>query len=454
MADFEDVFAANPAPAMNIAGRGEVDQAAIDAVNEELNFPSLQKLRRVLDSRGIAYNKKNLERLVKREAVRQVQAPRYKFDGKIPSQNLNDRWFADLIDFTSTPSDNGKRTGLRRTKDGEQYILVVQDVFSRFLYTEALPNKTPQVVAKAFEDILARAGTKPRSLTSDLGPEFEGGFMQMLEANGIEGFQKRKEDINAIATIDTAIGNLKKALVRVTRKAGTNDWASKLQQVTKGQNTSPMEDYLEGQAPADVSTNEDLTDVLKEKNAKYSAFNRRRSEKRARVLEEAGQFRPMEGTSGVKTRGFKPRYGLVKDVKEVQGANVVDSADKDYLTKFVQPVKETTNDAGPVRIEQGGSELIDRTRRERLEPFAQELVRFLKSKGGEVTSAVASKHLRQNPAFQIAMRNVPTFGVFIKLFNSFELITSNTSGGTSKVRITDNAPRRRRLRSKQSQPDI
>ena len=115
---------------------------------------------------------------------------------------------------------------------------------------------------------MARAGTKPRSLTSDLGPEFEGPFRQMLEANGIEYFQKRKEDINAIATIDTAIGNLKKALVRTTRKAGTNDWASKLQQVTKGQNNSPMEDYLEGQAPADVSTNEDLTDVLKEKNAK------------------------------------------------------------------------------------------------------------------------------------------------------------------------------------------
>ena len=37
---------------------GEVDQDAIDRVNEELNFPSLQKLRRVLDQRGIAYNKK------------------------------------------------------------------------------------------------------------------------------------------------------------------------------------------------------------------------------------------------------------------------------------------------------------------------------------------------------------------------------------------------------------
>ena len=147
--DFDNVFEANPALAMNVARRGEIDQAAIDAVNEELNFPSLQKLRRVLDQRGIAYNKKNLERLVKREAVRQAQAPTYKRDGKIPSLFQNDRWFADLIDFSSTPSDNGKRIGLRRTKDGESYILVVQDVFPRFLWAEALVNKTPQAVAKA-----------------------------------------------------------------------------------------------------------------------------------------------------------------------------------------------------------------------------------------------------------------------------------------------------------------
>ena len=69
-----------------------------------------------------------------------------------------------------------------------------------------------------------------------------------------------------------------------------------------------------------------------------------------------------------------------------------------------------------MRIEQPGSEQTDAIRRQRLKPFAQELVRFLQSKGGEVATATASKHLRQNPAFQIAMRNVPTFGVLIKLF--------------------------------------
>ena len=82
-----------------------------------------------------------------------------------------------------------------------------------------------------------------------------------------------------------------------------------------------------------------------------------------------------------------------------------------------------------------------------------ELVRSLRTKNGEVTTATASKHLRQDPAFATAMRNIPSFGAFIKLFDTFELITSNTSGGASKGRLTDNAPRRR-ARTKRPEPNI
>ncbi len=136
--------------------------ATVEEVFEELNFPSSQKLRRVLDSRDIASDRKVVEKLVRREAVRQVQAPSYKFDGKIAAHGINDRWFCDLVDFTAPPSDRGKRTGLGETEEGEVYKLVVQDVFSRFLWTEALISKQPETVARAFEDIMTRVGAKPR----------------------------------------------------------------------------------------------------------------------------------------------------------------------------------------------------------------------------------------------------------------------------------------------------
>ena len=139
-------------------------------------------------------------------------------------------------------------------------------------------------------------------------------------------------------------------------------------------------------------------------------------------------------------------------MKEIDGAVVVDAKGKDHLTKFVLPVSDTTNDAGPRRLEQRGSHLTDATRRERLQPYANELISFLRRKGAAVTAATASKHLREQPGFTAAMGNVPSFGAFIRLFDSLKLVTGSGTGGASKVRLTDEAPRRR-LRGKQPDPD-
>ena len=106
---------------------------SIEQVFEELNFPSAPRLKRVLDARNIPYNTRELQRLVRGATTRQVQAPRYKFDGKMAAADLNSRWFADLIDFSAAPSEGtGKDVGLRPTAGGDTYILVVHNVFSRF----------------------------------------------------------------------------------------------------------------------------------------------------------------------------------------------------------------------------------------------------------------------------------------------------------------------------------
>ena len=80
--------------------------------------------------------------------------------------------------------------------------------------------------------------------------EFSAEFQELLETKGIVPRQKDKDDVNALATLDTAIGNLKKAQVRDTRKAGTNDSESRLQKVTQGQNGLPNDgECLHGAAP-------------------------------------------------------------------------------------------------------------------------------------------------------------------------------------------------------------
>ena len=118
--------------------------------------------------------------------------------------------------------------------------------------------------------MISRAGAKPKSVTSDLGTDFQVPIGQALKAKGIEVYNnKQKENINAIATTDTAIGYLKNTLARDIRKVGTNDWASRLEQVTQGQNNNPIDEYLEGAASAQASTNPELSTGLKDNTATY-----------------------------------------------------------------------------------------------------------------------------------------------------------------------------------------
>ena len=53
-----------------------------------------------------------------------MQAPAPLLKGKIAAKHLHELWFADLIDFTQTPTKSAT------------YILVVQYVFSRMIWTE------------------------------------------------------------------------------------------------------------------------------------------------------------------------------------------------------------------------------------------------------------------------------------------------------------------------------
>ena len=94
---------------------------SVEAVFEELNFPSAPRLKRVLADRGIPFNESEVDRIARGETARPVPAPTYKFDGKIAAADLNHRWFADLIDFTAAPSaDTGNYVGPRPTASGER----------------------------------------------------------------------------------------------------------------------------------------------------------------------------------------------------------------------------------------------------------------------------------------------------------------------------------------------
>ena len=420
----------------------------VEEIFEELNYPSAPRLKRVLQQRGIAFDPKEVDRLAKGESVRQVQAAPPLFKGKIWSSDLNDRWFADLIDFTAAPSDGGAKTSLEATKDNERYILVVQDVFSRRLWARALKSKQAEEVAEAFGDILRDSGEKPRSLTTDGGSEFSNVFKDLVARNDIEIHTKDRYEPNVISTLDIAIGYLKKALVRVARKKSTNDWASILDAVVQGQNKLPNDSYLEGKTPASVPGDPDQIAHLQEKNLDFIKHNEQLRQSRQEKLEDKESFRVVIPKAVHFSRGFKPSWSQeVHKVATVDGHTVTDDRGQTFKTKFTQPIAEATYDAGPVAMESRSSKQTTDKQRLMLQDFADRVVERYRT-GTTVPLSVVALFLGRPwkaKLLEARLNMRAPVANFLRLFPDKFLVTS--VAGASNVKILNPIiPGRQRLR--------
>jgi hypothetical protein len=342
---------------------------ALQALSAELGYPSADKLWKAAIRRKLPVTKPDVREFVKSQSARQVLAARPQYDGKVVASKLNERWAADLIDYTATPS-----TGA--AKNPYKYILLAQDIYSRKLYGVALRGKTQATVTQAFEHLVREADVKPEELNTDQGPEFEGPFEEYLTEENIAHATSDLRNFNARGTLDSAIRSFKQQLTRIQLAEKTRDWASLVQRATKAYNSTPHGGIMDAD-PDDVSEDEDLQFLLKEKAAQGLQHNQNLALDRGAKLERLGAFReelPREGRGF--ERNFRPRYsGEVHNVSKVAGTTVF-SDGKAYPTRHVLPVAAGS---GNVSIEglTGGSEQVNKARRDSVKPFKEQLVAYL-----------------------------------------------------------------------------
>ena len=126
---------ARPASDPRTAQPGTTSAERIEQVRqvfEELNRPGIARLRTALRARGINASYNEVSSVVRGDESKQLFAPRQRYEGRVASSNLNERWAADLIDYTAQPSPP------------YTHILVAQDIFSRKVYARPLRGTTPQ----------------------------------------------------------------------------------------------------------------------------------------------------------------------------------------------------------------------------------------------------------------------------------------------------------------------
>ncbi|XP_033755026.1 uncharacterized protein LOC117337977 [Pecten maximus] len=194
------------------------------------NSPGLYKIRRYIQSLDDYSLQKPVKRSFKRARV-EVSGPYEEFQ-------------ADLADVSNLSKQNG----------GIRFLLVVIDVFSRFLWVEPIKTKTTKDVLDAFRKIIDRS-KKPKRVYTDAGKEFTGNLMkQYCKDNGIKCFISLNE--KKASVVERLIRTLKTMMYRYFTKYRTYEYADKLQDFVKSYNATPHSS-LNGITPKDVNkTNE------------------------------------------------------------------------------------------------------------------------------------------------------------------------------------------------------
>lgn len=173
---------------------------------------SLGKIRRYLSDKESYSLQKRVQRKFKRP--------------HIIVQGIDTQWEADLADVKS----------LSKYNVGVDYILVVLDVFSRFLFTSPLKNKKASSVLEAIQKIFRLR--KPAVLRTDKGAEFKNVSMsKFLESEGVRHIFSQNE--TKAAYVERAIQNLKNRIYRLLEERQSNEYIKDLSLITKGINDTP-----------------------------------------------------------------------------------------------------------------------------------------------------------------------------------------------------------------------
>lgn len=192
------------------------------------DVPSLYKIRRWLEK----IDDYNLQRPVKRKIKRVkiiVSEPFEQFD-------------ADLMDVSNIAKDN----------DNIRFLLVVIDIFTRYLWILPLKNKLGKTVAEAFEKIF-REGKVPLKVSTDAGTEFKNKNVQkVFKKKNIYHHIYLNADSSKASMAERVNLTFRRMMFRYFTKKRTYRYVDVLQELVASYNATPHRS-LNNTAPKDVN---------------------------------------------------------------------------------------------------------------------------------------------------------------------------------------------------------
>ena len=152
---------------------------------------------------------------------------------------IDNLWEADLAFVQDVAKEN----------DGVNYLLVVIDVFSKYVWVRPMKNKTAHCLLDAFDSILSE-GRKPEKLRTDKGTEFlNESFQQYLKKKNIHFYTANNEPKASV--VERVNRTLKSKLYRNFTAVNSLRYIDVLQDLVDSYNNTFYRSI--GRAPATVS---------------------------------------------------------------------------------------------------------------------------------------------------------------------------------------------------------
>jgi hypothetical protein len=248
------------------------------------------------------------------------------------------------------------------------------------------------------------ADPHPQRLDTDGGPEFNNAsFKSLMARYKINHVVKDVDDRNAIATVDRAIGTIKRALKRREIAKGGN-WLSNLDTVVAGYNKT--DHGAINTAPTDMT--DDVIFSLRKEAAENFTENSEMIQKRQDKLQAQGGYRVhIPNRKGLKSRTDASTWS--SDIRQISSFSapgiVQDTEGNRTLTKLTRPVPADSSATAQTQAPQPTH----------LEPYARRIRDFLgRGKGFGQTS---KEMKRRDPLFPGALKaNKTTFKEFVQMF--------------------------------------
>lgn len=159
---------------------------------------------------------------------------------RVVVQGIDYQWEADLADVQNLSEYN----------NGIKFLLVIVDVFSRFMWVRPLKDRKAKSVIEAFQDIL-RGPRRPKAIRTDKGSEFYNRYLQQyLREQDIKIFYALNETKANFA--ERYIQTLKKRLYRYFTHLQKYKYLDILQDVVQSINDTPNRS-LNGRTPSSVT---------------------------------------------------------------------------------------------------------------------------------------------------------------------------------------------------------